>query len=75
MENNETYEYNVICDYWNRHPLINWQYVCNCKDKYKFEAIDLKIYMRDVLDKIYIQDVTEEQKRDCYLDLKKKWVI
>jgi hypothetical protein len=75
MENNETYKYNVICEYWNRHPLINWKFTCNCKDKYKFEAIDLKVYMRDVLGKIYIQDITEEQKRDCYLDLKQKWLI
>ena len=69
MENKEVeiVNYNVICYYWCRHPLINWKFECNCKEKYWFDAIDLKIYARDVLNKMYMQEITEQEKRDFYL--------
>jgi len=67
--------YNVICEYWNSHPLRFWKFNCECKEKYWFEAIDLKIYARDVLNKMYMQDITEQERRNCYLDLKKNNII
>jgi len=65
-------KYKVICDYWNKHDLINWQYNCDCKEKYWFSALDFKIYMRDKYWIIYMQDTTDDHKREFYLLNKKQ---
>lgn len=67
--------YKVICDYWNKHDLINWWYSCDCYQKYWFFAIDFKIYMRDKYWIMYMQDTTEGHKREFYKHLKSNWKI
>lgn len=67
--------YKVICDYWNKHDLINWWYNCDCFQKYWFYAIDLKQWAKDNKKSMYIQDLSIEDKRQCYIDLKKQWKI
>lgn len=77
MENKETTEteYKVICWYWNKHDLKYWKYKCDCKNKYWFSEIDLKIRAWKNNKSMYMQDLTENDKRLCWKALKEKWVI
>ena len=77
MENKETtqIEYNVICSYGNRHELINWGFNCDCYQKYWFLSMDLMIWARDNWKSMYMADLTEDDKRNCWRDLKAKWLV
>lgn len=68
-------KYMVICEYWNKHPLINWWIQCDCYQKYWFFSIDLKQWAKDNNKSMYMQDLTEDDKRECWKSLKAKWVI
>lgn len=74
MENEKTIEvwYNVICWYWNKHPMKYWKFECNCREKYWFSEMDLKIWAHKNNKSIYMQDLTEDDKRQCYLHYKNK---
>lgn len=67
--------YVVICDYWNRHSLINWKFDCDCEDKYKFTSIWLQDFAYKKYWKMYPQDITEDMKREYYKELKSQWKI
>lgn len=67
--------YKVICWYWNKHDLINGRMDCDCYTKYWFLSIDLRSWAKDNKKSIYIQDLTEDDKRECWKSLKAKWVI
>ena len=67
--------YNIICEYWNKHQLINWWYNCDCYQKYWFFAIDLKQWAKDNKKSMYMQDLTEDDKRACWKTLKEKLII
>jgi hypothetical protein len=60
----ENYNYNVICDYWNRHPMINWKFNCNCESRYWVDPIDIKLYLKHLW-KRYTKDLTETEKMEC----------
>lgn len=68
-------EYTVICEYWNRHPLYQWEYNCECFKKYKFWALWLKQYIAKTYNIMYAEDYTEDMKREYYTLLKKEWKI
>lgn len=63
--------YKVICYYWNKHNIINWKFHCDCEIKYWFSAIDFKIWANENWKSIYMQDLTEEDRIKCWLNLKK----
>ena len=65
-------KYKVICDYWNRHDLINWEFNCDCFQKYWFSSIDLKTWAKNNNKSLYMQDLTEDDKRACWAFLNNK---
>lgn len=67
--------YNVVCDYWNRHTMINWEFKCDCQKKYWFTSTDLKLWAQNNNKTIYMQNLTEEDKRECRKYLKSKSII
>lgn len=60
-------KYNVICDYWNRHPIQNWKYNCDCKNNYWYYGFELKIFVSQKYWIIYPQDITPEHRKEFYL--------
>ena len=62
--------YKVFCEYWNKHDLINWWFACDCFQKYWFYAIDLKIWAKNNNKPMYMQDLSEDDKRECWKFLK-----
>ena len=60
----------VICDYWNKHPLVNWSMQCDCKKSYWYEAIDLKLFAKAKYNIIYPLDITSDIRKEFYLFLK-----
>ncbi len=68
-------EYKIICDFWNRHIVTNWNYLCNCEKKYDFMAISFKMYMCREKNKIYESDYTEEDRLEFQEILRKKWKL
>lgn len=59
--------YKVICDYWNKHDLINWKYNCDCKNNYWYYWFELKMYVWKKYWIIYPQDITPEMRKEFYL--------
>ena len=60
-------KYNVICDYWNKHPLVNWTIRCDCKKNYWYEAIELKLFAKAKYNIIYPWDITSDIRKEFYL--------
>lgn len=60
----------VICDYWNKHTLINWSMQCDCKKSYWYEAIELKLFAKAKYNIIYPLDITGDIRKEFYLFLK-----
>lgn len=60
-------KYNVICDYWNRHPIQNWKYNCDCKNNYWYYWFELKMFVSQKYWIIYPQDITPEHRKEFYL--------
>jgi len=63
--------YSIICNYWNRHNIVNWKFYCDCETKYWFSWLDLKVWANENNKSIYMQDLNEEDKIKCWLSLKK----
>ena len=67
--------YNAICEYWNRHPLINWKINCDCYQNYWYYWFELKIYVCQKYWIIYPQDITPEHRKEFYLHKKQQETI
>ncbi len=59
-------DYSVKCSFWISHPLHNWEYVCNCSDKYGCLWIVFleKLNKALLLDISSISDITDQMRKD-----------
>lgn len=59
--------YNAICDFWKRHPIINWAFECSCEMEFWYTWRELRDYMREKHNMIYPRDFTSEHRKEFYL--------
>ena len=65
------YWYKVICDFWNKHELLNWDFSCDCEKKYWYNAMAFRTFMFWKW-KIHTSSYTAEDRKEFYLLLKNR---
>lgn len=57
--------YNVVCDFWGRHSVHNWEWACECEKYFKCNGSVFKDKLKEVLwlDIFYSVDITEDIRK------------
>ena len=65
--------YNVVCDYWERHSVFEWEYECSCQKKMWLYFTDSITAINTLWHNVnYPQDITKEMRQKLYKEIRKE---